>query len=176
MKTVDVTKVLGEDGVTWKTYQATHGGIKDKDSKAPDTKNFQIGDREVPHQWDEAKKEWTPIKGKGGPKWNPKEDKPDMTEPQAREKLFQLTKYETQLDKTGGVDEILFAMIAKDNPELAKQMQGADKTEAKKFINEQKEYYKSFTKSGKKAEAPASKGAAVTHTYIPGKGLVVKGK
>jgi hypothetical protein len=155
MKTVDLTKVLQADG-TWATHQATYGGIKDT-VKAPETKTFQVGGKEVPHQWDEAAQKWNPIKGMGGPKWNPKEDKPDMTEPQAREKLFQLTKYESQLDKTGGVDEILFAMIAKDNPELAKQMQGADKTEAKKFINEQKEYYKGFTKSGKKSETPTAK-------------------
>jgi hypothetical protein len=176
MKTVDVTKVLQEDGVTWKTVTATHGGIKDTEAKAPKVENIQVGDRNVPSTWDEKKGDFVPIKGAGGPKWSKKdrEDKPDMTEPQAREKLFQLAKWESQLEKTGGVDEFLFTMIAKDSPELAKQMQGADKTEAKNFIKEQRDYYRGFLKSGKKAESGATKGTGATHVYVKGKGLVLK--
>ena len=161
MKTVDYTEVYQKDG-TWTRYQATHGGIKDTESKAPKVENIQVGDRNVPSTWDEEQGKYVPIKGAGGPKWSKKdrEDKPDMTEPQAREKLFQLAKWESQLEKTGGVDEFLFTMIAKDSPELAKQMQGADKTEAKNFIKEQRDYYKGFMKSGKKAETVKPKAAS----------------
>ncbi len=48
-----------------------------KDEKAPGTKTFQIGGQEVPHQWDAKAGVWKPIKGMGGPKWNPKGDDED---------------------------------------------------------------------------------------------------
>jgi hypothetical protein len=126
--------------------------MEPKKAVAPNVRDFQVGSRTVPHQWDETQGSWSPVKGMGGPKWSPKEirgeEKPDMTEAQAREKLFNLAKWERQIDSTGGVDELVFAMIAKTDPTLAGQMQGADKSEAKKFINEQKDYYRRFLKTG----------------------------
>jgi len=101
-------------------------------------------------------------------------EKPEMNEPKAREELFKLAKWETQLDKTGGMDDMLFAMIAKDNPDLAGKMQGADKTEAKKFINEQRNYYKGFLTANKTAKDLGGGGSGATHVYIPGQGIVLK--
>lgn len=170
-KVVTVKRVY--DGKDWIESEA--GKWQPKEGEGPRVENIQIDERNVPSVWDKKQAKYVPIKGAGGPKWNPKEEKLEMTESQAREKLFQIAKWEVQLDKTGGVDEYLFAMIAKDSPELAKQMQGADKTEAKNFIKEQRDYYKGFLKSGKKVE-PASVKSNVTHTYIPGKGFVQKGK
>lgn len=42
-----------------------------KDPKAPEVRNFIVGGREVPHQYDFASGQWVPIEGTGGPRWQP---------------------------------------------------------------------------------------------------------
>lgn len=90
-----------------------------------------------------------------------KDAKPDLTEAQARQKLFELSKYRQRLNTTGGFDDILFAMIAKENPELAKMLKGADQSEIEAKLKKYETYLIGFTKKGKKR-----------FKYIPGKGFV----
>ena len=68
----------------------------------------------------------------------------EMTESKARKELLNLAKYKQKLSETGGMDDILFAMISRDNPELAESLRGSDKTEILNFIEEQEGYYRKF--------------------------------
>lgn len=90
-----------------------------------------------------------------------KDAKPDLTEAQARAKLIDVAKYRQKLNASGGLDEALFAIIAKDAPELAEMLKGADKTEINVKLAEYETYLKGFTKKDQKRLK-----------YIPGKGFV----
>jgi len=82
----------------------------------------------------------------------------EMTESKARKELLNLAKYKQKLSETGGMDDILFAMISRDNPELAESLRGSDKTEILNFIEEQEGYYRKFAPGTKsKSNKPSWK-------------------
>ena len=62
------------------TGQTISPAEKLKDKK-PTVRDFQIDGQIVPHQLDEETGEWKPIKGMGGPKWNPKSGSEAGTKP-----------------------------------------------------------------------------------------------
>lgn len=151
---------IGSGGLYDTQTGQTISSIEKLKDKKPTVKDFQIGGRVVPHQLDEETGEWKPIKGMGGPKWNPKSTAAagEMTESKARKELLNLAKYKQKLSETGGMDDILFAMISRDNPELAESLRGSDKTEILGFIEEQEGYYRKFAPGTKsKSNKPSWK-------------------
>lgn len=83
---------------------------------------------------------------KGAGKGKSKTEKSKMTEEKARKELLNIAKYKQKLSETGGMDDILFAMIAQSNPEMAEKLRGSDKSEILDFITDQENYYRQFVK------------------------------
>lgn len=87
--------------------------------------------------------------------------KPDLTEAQARAKLFDLSKYRQKLSATGGLDPDMVANIEAAMPGAAKMFLGiTDTKEIEAKLDEYETYLKSFVNKKKRLK------------YIPGKGFV----
>ena len=131
-------------GSEWKELGS--GPKWNPDAKSPTkgkTRSFQEGGKTVTEEWDGKK--WTAKSS--GPKWNPDKGSKgkEPTEAQARAKLHTVDKYRQKLKTSGGMDDALFAMVAKENPELAKMIKGGDTAEIEAKLNEYEAWLKSFT-------------------------------
>lgn len=81
-------------------------------------------------------------------------EKDGITEAKAREKKYQIAKYRNQLEATGGMNEMLFAMIAKEDPELAESMRGKRLPEAMEEISRYDRWLDTFIPSEKQTPEP----------------------
>ena len=91
--------------------------------------------------------------------------KDKMTESKAREKKYQIAKYRNKLEATGGMDEMLFGLIAKEDPELAESMKGKALPEAMEEIDRYERWLDKYIPDNK----------STTYTWKDGK-LVPKYK
>ena len=79
--------------------------------------------------------------------WSAEYGKPDLTEAQAMEKIAGVEKYLERLESTGGMDDTMFAMLAKSSPAMAGRMIGKDKAQIKKAMAQYRRYLETFVKS-----------------------------
>ena len=85
--------------------------------------------------------------GKGKTKAKGAGEKPEMTESKARDKLYQIAKYRQSIATSGGLNDVIFAMIARENPEFATTLQGKSTPEAMEEIDRYEKYLRKFTKA-----------------------------
>lgn len=83
------------------------------------------------------------------------EEKPAMTEAQARKRLLDVAKYRQKLKTTGGMDELLYHMIQQSNPKLAQKMAGMDKSKLEETLNEHEEWLKTLIPGKAKKPKPS---------------------
>jgi len=105
-------------------------------------RNYQKKSDKVTEEWDGKK--WV-FKSKG-PMWNDGKKTREPSEKEARAKLYEIAKYREKLARTGGFDELLLAMIAKDNPKLAEALRGKPPEEMERKLDEYEDYLNSFVK------------------------------
>lgn len=169
---MDVQHSFNYDTRTWEPIPGMKGKkVKETEEKkkAPTIRTFRIGDKDVQHAWDLDTGEWKPIPGMPGKKVEPPAgEKPAMTEAKARKGIVDIAKYRQKLKTSGGMDETLFYLIQKNNPDLAKEMQGADRDKLEEVLGEHEEWLRTFIPGeAKKAKSfgssDAPEGATATN-------------
>ncbi|BBO72080.1 hypothetical protein DSCA_60100 [Desulfosarcina alkanivorans] len=129
------SELAARTGLSVSIGKSAQGGYK-----VGATREIKKGDSVVTQEYDG--KNWNEIAS--GPRFKATGTKPEMTEKEARKGLLDIAKYREKLASTGGMGDILFTMMAKDNPELAESLKGKDKTEINKALDDHQAYLEKY--------------------------------
>ena len=107
---------------------------------------------------------------------NVKTTKSEMTETKALQRISAIQTAINRIESTGGMDEGIFALLAKFSPDLAKKVQGAPKEDVVSILNNEKQYIldkfvsedtkKTYGYGGKTGETAGQQGKETVTDYI----------
>lgn len=139
-----------------------------KEGKAPETKTFPVGGKDVPHQWNAESGAWEPIKGMGGPRWKAGDgEKPEYKPGQALKRGSAIKSMKSKLQSGGAVDALMLSQF----PEYAGLIASGDpqaKEAAIKALDDEYAHVSKFFPKGTAPEKPTPAKPTPAGGGVPG--------